>query len=76
MTVSTLWFAVSLIVVFLLGWSMGYGNGRGECLELDDAIYCPRHARGRMSEGEWQLRWGNSIHPADAAHKPWGVTDE
>ena len=51
-------------------------NGRGECLELDDAIYCPRHARGRMSEGEWQLRWGNSIHPADAAHKPWGVTDE
>jgi len=26
-TVSTLWFAVSLIVVFLLGWSMGYGNG-------------------------------------------------
>jgi hypothetical protein len=36
-------------------------NGRGECLELDDAIYCPRHARGRMSEGEWQLRWGNSM---------------
>lgn len=30
MTVSTLWFAVSLIVVFLLGWSMGYGNGRAK----------------------------------------------
>jgi hypothetical protein len=29
-TVSTLWFAVSLIVVFLLGWSMGYGNGRAK----------------------------------------------
>ena len=30
MTVSTLWFAVSLIVVFLLGWSMGYGNSRAK----------------------------------------------
>lgn len=30
MTVGPLWFAVSLVLVFLLGWSMGYGNGRAK----------------------------------------------
>jgi len=33
-------------------------HGRGECLELDDAVYCPRHARGHMDDDEWQVRWG------------------
>jgi hypothetical protein len=36
-------------------------HGRGECLELDDAIYCPRHARGRMDGAEWELRWGEAM---------------
>lgn len=36
-------------------------HGSGEALELDDAIYCPRHARGRMDEDDWQLRWGEAM---------------
>lgn len=36
-------------------------HGSGECLELDDAIYCPRDARGRMDEDDWQLRWGEAM---------------
>lgn len=36
-------------------------HGKGECLELDDEIYCPRHARGRMDSDEWELRWGEAM---------------
>lgn len=36
-------------------------HGKGECLELDDEIYCPRHARGRMDSAEWELRWGEAM---------------
>jgi len=41
-------------------------HGRGECLELDDEIYCPRHARPHMNTDEWELRWGESIQLLDA----------
>ena len=30
MTVGPMWFAVSLVIMFLLDWSMGYGNGRAK----------------------------------------------
>lgn len=36
-------------------------HGRGECLELDDAVYCPRHARGRIDDPDWERRWGNAM---------------
>lgn len=36
-------------------------HGRGECLELDDAVYCPRHAKGRMDDADWSLRWGEAM---------------
>ena len=36
-------------------------HGTGECLELDDGAYCPRHAHGRMDENDWQLRWGEAM---------------
>lgn len=36
-------------------------HGRGECVELDDAVYCPRHARGRIDDSDWQLRWGEAM---------------
>lgn len=41
-------------------------HGRGECLELDDAVYCPRHARPHMDEEEYQLRWGRAMELLNA----------
>jgi len=41
-------------------------HGRGECLELDEAVYCPRHARPHMSEEDWQLRWGEAFRLLNA----------
>lgn len=36
-------------------------HGRGECLELDDAVYCPRHASGRIDDADWESRWGTAM---------------
>jgi len=36
-------------------------HGRGECLELDDAVYCPRCARPHMDDSEWEVRWGEAM---------------
>jgi len=36
-------------------------HGRGECLELDDAAYCPRCAIGRMDHDDWEIRWGSAM---------------
>ena len=44
-------------------------HGRGECLELDDAVYCPRHARPHMDDEDWQLRWGEAIRLLDAVRE-------
>lgn len=41
-------------------------HGTGECLELDDATYCPRHAQRRMDQHEWDLRWGAAMRLLDA----------
>jgi len=41
-------------------------HGRGECLELDDAVYCPRHARAHMDDEEWELRWGEAMRLLEA----------
>jgi len=36
-------------------------HGKGECLELDDVVYCPRHAKPHMDESDWHQRWGESM---------------
>lgn len=41
------------------------GSGRYECLEGDDAVYCPRCARDHMAADDHVLRWGRELSLLD-----------